>query len=167
MEPLSTACLQVTSEQECKLDCLHFLPTNFYVYFFISICFFFFFENKLLCSRSDFKQRNRKPLSSTTHSSKETGKTRFDGKINTAVGRYKTTQPFLDKKDDNFSWMKLGLPLPLMTLRTFTFNVPVSCPLRRADGNEVPNSHWLSKRFRNLPHLLKTSGYFQLWQTTN
>lgn len=73
------------------------------MFIFFYFYLFYFFENKLLYSRSDFKQRNRKPLNSATHSSEETGKTRFDGKINTAVGRCKTTQSFLDKKDDNFS----------------------------------------------------------------
>lgn len=49
------------------------------------------------------------------------------------------------------------LPLVLGTSGTFTSSVPVSCPLCSSDGNEVPNSHQLSERFRHPPHFRKTS----------
>lgn len=76
----------------------------------------------MLYSKSDSKQGNRKKHSTLLPISKETGKTRFDGEINTAVGKYKATQSFLDK-NDKFSWKKLVLPLTLETVGTFTFNV--------------------------------------------
>lgn len=113
-------------------------------------------KNKVLYSKSDRKQGNRNKLSTLLPISKETRNTRFDGEINTAVDRYKAMQSFSDN-DDKFPWRKLVLPLVLGTSGTFTSSVPVSCPLCSSDGNEVPNSHQLSERFRHPPHFRKTS----------
>lgn len=125
------------------------------------------FEEKILYSRSVSKQRNRKTLNSVIHSLKETRKTRFGG-IKHSWREFKAMQALFNKKDNNFSQMKLGLLLTLVMLRTSAFNIPVFYPLSWTDGNKVPNSQWLSKRFRHLPHTcsgLLSPCYFQLWQT--
>lgn len=82
---------------------------------------------------------------------RETGKTRFDGKINTAGDRSKQCRHFSTRKMTTFLKWNSGFYLPLWCSEHLHSISQLFHSLSGTDGNEVPNSQWLSKRFRHLP----------------
>lgn len=102
---------------------------------------------------ADSKQRNRKNSQFCYTQSQGNGEDEIWWYNKHSWRQIKAVQAFFNKKDDNFSQMKLGLPLTLVMPGTSAFNIPGFYPFSTTDCNEVPNSQWLSKKFGHLPHI--------------
>lgn len=121
------------------------------------------FKEKILYSRSVSKQRNKKPS--------QLCYTQSQGNQEDKIWWYKTQ---LEADQSNAGTFQQERQLFSNEIRASTYSCdaqniciqyPFFYPLSRTDGNKVPNSQWLSKRFRHLPHTcsgLLSPCYFQL-----